>query len=134
MHHYVKILGMTIFDRRGDQIGTIYGIVYDQSGEPRWALVNTGLFGTKLTFVPIAEAKEISGVQVRYEKQLVIAATNIDLDDVLSESEKQELRRHYGLEYAEEAAGLDEDRVTEERQGREDVRKGTGRGPGRRGD
>jgi hypothetical protein len=82
-----------------------------------------------LTFVPIAEAKEISGVQVRYEKQLVIDAPNIDLDDILSESEKQELRRHYGLAYGEEA-GLDEDRVTEERQVREDVREEPGEAQG----
>ena len=38
----------TMVDRDGDRIGTIDGIYADdQTGQPEWALVNTGLFGTK---------------------------------------------------------------------------------------
>jgi uncharacterized protein YrrD len=49
--------GATMVDRDGDRVGTIDAIyVDDQSGQPEWALVNTGLFGTRSTFVPIAQA------------------------------------------------------------------------------
>ena len=40
-------------DRDGDKIGNIDAIYLDdETGEPEWALVNTGLFGTKSSFVP----------------------------------------------------------------------------------
>jgi uncharacterized protein (TIGR02271 family) len=93
--------GAAMIGRNGDRIGNIESIyVDDQTGEPEWALVNTGLFGTRSTFVPIAQATGSGGqVQVPYEKQLVKDAPNMDPDGHLSEGEEQELWRHYGLEY-----------------------------------
>jgi len=98
--------GRTMVDRDGDRIGEIDAIyVDDQTGEPEWALVNTGLFGTRSTFVPIAQATASGDqVQVPYEKQLVKDAPNMDPDGHLSEQEEQELWRHYGLEYGGYAA------------------------------
>ena len=93
--------GRTMVDRDGDRIGTIDNIyVDDQTGQPEWALVNTGLFGTKSTFVPLAQA-DSSGddVQVPYDKQLIKDAPRVDPDGHLSEAEEQELWRHYGLDY-----------------------------------
>src|SRR5215203_717926 len=93
--------GATMVDRDGDRVGTIDAIyVDDQSGQPEWALVNTGLFGTKSTFVPIAQANPSGdNVQVPYEKQLVKDAPRMDPDGHLSEQEEQQLWRHYGLDY-----------------------------------
>jgi uncharacterized protein (TIGR02271 family) len=93
--------GATMVDRDGDRVGTIESIyVDDQSGQPEWALVNTGLFGTKSTFVPLAQANPSGdNVQVPYEKQLVKNAPRMDPDGHLSEAEEQELWRHYGLDY-----------------------------------
>jgi len=95
--------GSTMVDRDGDRIGNIDAIyVDDQTGEPEWALVNTGIFGTRSTFVPIAQASaHRDQVQVPYEKQLIKDAPNMDPDGHLSEQEEQELWRHYGLEYGE---------------------------------
>jgi len=88
-------------DRDGDRIGTIDDIYADdQTGQPEWALVNTGLFGTKSTFVPLAQAAERDGdVQVPYQKQLVKDAPGIEANQHLSEAEEQQLWRHYGLDY-----------------------------------
>ena len=101
--------GATMVDRDGDRIGSIDAIyVDDQTGEPEWALVNTGLFGTRSTFVPLAQANPSGDqVQVPYEKQLVKDAPNMEPDGHLSEAEEQELWRHYGLDYGGgyEAAG-----------------------------
>jgi uncharacterized protein (TIGR02271 family) len=93
--------GRTLVDRDGDRIGTIDAIYLDdQTGQPEWALVNTGLFGTKTSFVPLAQATEAGDdVRVPYDKQLVKDAPRIDPDGHLSEAEERQLWRHYGLEY-----------------------------------
>ncbi|HEX8131904.1 MAG TPA: PRC and DUF2382 domain-containing protein [Actinomycetes bacterium] len=95
--------GRTMLDRDGDRIGAIDAIYLDdQTGEPEWALVNTGLFGTKSSFVPLAQASGSGDqvqVQVPYDKQLVKDAPRVDTDQHLSEAEEQELWRHYGLDY-----------------------------------
>jgi uncharacterized protein (TIGR02271 family) len=95
--------GATMVDRDGDKVGPIQAIyVDDQTGEPEWALVDTGLFGTRSTFVPIARASGSGDqVQVPYEKQRIKDAPNMDPDGHLSEQEEQELWRHYGLDYGD---------------------------------
>jgi hypothetical protein len=53
-------------DAEGHQIGTIEAIYLDRhTGEPAWATVKTGPFGTKHSFVPIAEAELTDDGQVR---------------------------------------------------------------------
>jgi uncharacterized protein (TIGR02271 family) len=103
--------GRTMVDRDGDKIGTIDAIYLDdQTGQPEWALVNTGLFGAKSTFVPLAQANTVGDdVQVSYEKQLVKDAPRVEADHHLSEAEEQELWRHYGLDYGESAPGRADD-------------------------
>jgi uncharacterized protein (TIGR02271 family) len=93
--------GRTMVGPDGAKIGPIDAIYLDdQTGQPEWALVNTGLFGTKSSFVPLAQAEDIGdSVQVPYGKQLVKDAPRVDTDQHLSEAEEQELWRHYGLDY-----------------------------------
>src|SRR5215203_1237863 len=93
--------GRTLVDRDGDRIGRIDAIYLDdQTGQPEWALVNTGLFGTKASFVPLAQATQTDqDVRVPYDKQLVKDAPRIDPDQHLSEAEERQLWRHYGLDY-----------------------------------
>jgi uncharacterized protein (TIGR02271 family) len=95
--------GQNLHDRDGDKIGTIEEIYLDaDTNEPEWALVNTGLFGTKSTFVPLRDATEDGGgLRVPYEKAQVKDAPNMDPDGQLSQDEEAELYRHYGLEYSE---------------------------------
>ena len=109
--------GATMVDADGDKLGTIESIyVDDQTGEPEWALVNTGLFGTKSSFVPLAQATPTGKeVRVPYDKQLVKDAPNMDPDGHLSEQEEQELWRHYGLDYdSEYATDRDGDGVSDD--------------------
>jgi uncharacterized protein (TIGR02271 family) len=110
--------GATMVDADGDRIGKIESIYLDdQTGQPEWALVNTGLFGTRSSFVPLAQASASGDqVQVPYDKQLVNDAPNMDPDGHLSEVEEQQLWRHYGLDddsgydtTADTAAGGDAD-------------------------
>jgi uncharacterized protein (TIGR02271 family) len=93
--------GRTMVDRDGSRIGRIDAIYLDDhTGQPEWALVNTGLFGTKSTFVPLAQATQTDlDVRVPYDKQLVKDAPRIDPDGHLSEAEERQLWRHYDLDY-----------------------------------
>jgi uncharacterized protein (TIGR02271 family) len=93
--------GRTMLDRDSGRIGTIDAIYLDdRTGQPEWALVNTGLFGTKSSFVPLAQAfQSDNDVLVPYDKQLVKDAPRVDPDGHLSEAEERQLWRHYGLDY-----------------------------------
>src|SRR3954466_1274580 len=95
--------GQDLYDASGDKIGKIEEIYLDaDTGAPEWALVNTGLFGTKSTFVPLRDATDDGGnVRVPYEKAQVKDAPKIDSDGELSQQEESELYRHYGLDYSE---------------------------------
>ncbi|SDN95655.1 DUF2382 domain-containing protein [Geodermatophilus sp. DSM 45219] len=94
-----QVIGTTAVDADGDKLGKV-GEVYldDETGRPEWATVQTGLFGTKETFVPLAQA-DLSGSQLRfpYDKSKIKDAPKVDADGHLSPQEEQELYRYYGL-------------------------------------
>jgi uncharacterized protein (TIGR02271 family) len=106
MTHAYDWQGRTLLDRSGARIGKIDAVYVDQqTDKPEWALVNTGLFGTKSSFVPIAGASP-SGedVVVQVEAQQVKDAPKMDPDQELSEHEEAELFRHYGIDYTTEGS------------------------------
>jgi uncharacterized protein (TIGR02271 family) len=85
----------------GEKIGTIEEIYLDTETQlPEWAVVTTGLFGTKQTFVPVRDANASGdGVTVPFDKATVKDAPSIDPDGRLSEREEQRLYEHYGRSY-----------------------------------
>jgi uncharacterized protein (TIGR02271 family) len=87
----------------GEKLGKIEEIYLDsETREPEWALVTTGLFGTKQSFVPLRGATTADdGVTVPFDKSTVKDSPTIDPDGALSQAEEAELYRHYGLEYSE---------------------------------
>src|SRR4051794_38229751 len=95
--------GKDLRDNDGSKIGSIEEIYLDtQTGEPEWALVHTGLFGSKQTFVPIRDATEADGaLQVPLEKSQVKDAPKRAPDGELSRGDEGELYRHYGMAYSE---------------------------------
>lgn len=95
-----------LVDQAGERIGKIDELYYDQDGgQPEWALVNTGLFGTKKTFVPIKNAtSQGEDLQVPVDKAQVKDAPRIDTDRDLSEAEERELFEHYGVPYTTEGS------------------------------
>jgi hypothetical protein len=92
---------LAIVDRDGTTVGTINEFYLDrETGHPTWALVNTGLFGTTQTFVPLVHATELSdGLQVPYEKRHIRDSPKVDLHDELSPDEEAALFAHYGVDY-----------------------------------
>jgi len=95
--------GQDLVDTSGSKIGRIEEIYLDtETNQPEWALVNTGLFGTKSTFVPIREASESGGsLAVPFSKEQVKDAPSVDAGGELSQQEEAELYRHYGMQYSE---------------------------------
>jgi len=95
--------GRTMVDPAGDKLGTIAGIYLDdETGQPEWATVTTGLFGSKQTFVPLTEAQAMGdSVQVPYDQDQVKNAPGMQADGQLSQDDEAELYRHYGLDYTE---------------------------------
>jgi stress response protein YsnF len=104
--------GRTVVDRDGEKIGKLNEIYLDgETNQPEWALVNTGLLGTKSSFVPLKGAAPADeDVRVAYAKDQVKDAPSVEADGELSQQEEAELYRHYGLEYSESgsASGLPE--------------------------
>ena len=95
--------GRDLLGSDGDKIGKVDEIYIDNAtDQPEWALVNTGLFGTKSNFVPLSGARP-SGedVEVQVTKDQVKDAPGIDPDAELSSDEEQELYRHYGLDFGD---------------------------------
>jgi hypothetical protein len=90
--------GRDLHDSAGERIGVIEEIYLDaETGAAEWALVQTGMFGTTRTFVPLGGAEEAGdGIGVAVDRDAVRAAPSIDPDGQLSQAERDELRRHYG--------------------------------------
>src|SRR3954449_196957 len=105
------VIGSNAVDNDGDKLGKI-GQVYldDETGRPEWATVNTGLFGTHETFVPLSEASVSAGtLRVPYEKAKVKDAPRVAAEQGhLSPDEEAELYRYYGVGTGTDTAGYTE--------------------------
>lgn len=101
-------IGQTLYTTTGDKVGTIAQVYLDDvTGQPEWATVSTGLFGTKESFVPIDQSEVTeNGVQVPYDKATIKDAPQIDADGHLSEDQEVDLYRHYGL--VDDRSGVDD--------------------------
>ena len=95
--------GSNVVASDGGKIGSIEEIYLDaDTNKPEWLAVKTGMFGSKVSFVPIAQASEVDGdVQVPYDKAQVKDAPTAEPDGELSQEEEASLYRHYGFEYSE---------------------------------
>jgi hypothetical protein len=103
-------LGRAMIDCDGKQLGEITDIYLDRENDrPEWAVVRTGLFGLRSSFVPLAETIEVKNdIQVPHPRTLVKDAPNIEADGQLSEAEEAELYHHYGLDYDTVTADSDQ--------------------------
>ena len=94
-----RVIGQDVYDEAGEKIGSASEVYLDdETGQPEWVTVRTGLFGTKESFVPIRNADLTNdGVRVPVSKDRVKEAPKIDADGHLSPQEEQELYRYYGM-------------------------------------
>jgi uncharacterized protein (TIGR02271 family) len=91
------MIGRTAVDNDGAKIGKI-GQVYldDQTQQPVWVTVQTGMFGTKETFAPLYGAT-VDGdtLTLGVSKALVKDAPSVEADGHLEDDENDRLYSHY---------------------------------------
>jgi uncharacterized protein (TIGR02271 family) len=95
-----EVVGSTAYDSNGDKIGKVGQLFLDdQTDRPEFVTVNTGLFGTSESFVPVGAATYDDGkLTVPFTKDQIKEAPKVDLDGGhLDESEEQRLYQHYGM-------------------------------------
>jgi uncharacterized protein (TIGR02271 family) len=95
--------GHDLIDQDGSKIGRIVDIYLDeQTGQPEWLAVSTGMFGSKVSFVPLAGAAARSGELVcQWTKEEVKDAPRAEADGHLSQEEEARLYEYYGVSYSE---------------------------------
>jgi uncharacterized protein (TIGR02271 family) len=89
--------GGNVIGSDGEKIGSI-GQLYadDDTGEPTWVTVKTGLFGTSQSFVPVEGAhSQGDDLVVPYSKEHVKDAPRVDVDGHLTPEEEDRLYTYY---------------------------------------
>lgn len=99
--------GGNILTADGEKIGSI-GQFYldDDTEQPHWVTVKTGLFGSHESFVPL-DAATVQGqdLLVPYTKDQVKDAPRVEPDGHIEPGEEERLYRHYGGSAAEASTG-----------------------------
>lgn len=101
-----SVIGQELRTSDGSKIGKI-GQVYldDYHDQPEWVTVNTGMFGTSESFVPLAEASMADGgVTVPYSKERIKDAPNIEDSGHLTEAQEQDLYSYYEIPFTTEGS------------------------------
>jgi hypothetical protein len=94
--------GQDVVDPDGQKVGRLEEIYYDRHTDaPGFACVATGLFGRRLSFVPLDGATmSRNHVRVAYPAALVKDAPSVEPNGQLTVAEEDALFEHYGLEGA----------------------------------
>ena len=97
---YMAWVGHTVVDSAGDKVGKVSNLYFDdESGQPEWLAISTGLFGTKSSFVPLQGATaDGDQLVIAWEKAKVKDAPQVEdeADGYLSPEEEQRLYSYYG--------------------------------------
>jgi uncharacterized protein (TIGR02271 family) len=91
-------VGRTAVDRDGDKVGKIADVYLDDdTGQPEWLAVTTGMFGTGVSFVPLRGASASGDdVVIGWDKATVKDAPRCEADGQLSPEEEERLYQYYG--------------------------------------
>jgi len=93
--------GHDVVDTEGTKIGKVEDIYLDDdSGQPEWLAVKTGMFGNKHSFVPLeGSTSEGENIRIGYTKAIVSDAPRVEAEQHMSAEEEAELYRYYKREY-----------------------------------
>ena len=90
--------GRTVVDPDGDKVGTLEEFYLDrQSGDPTWAAIRTGLFGTHTSLAPL-DGASLAGndVKLGFSKAAGKDAPRPEVEGALTRDEERRLFDHYG--------------------------------------
>ncbi len=88
----------------GSKLGKVETVFLDtETDKPEWAAISTGMFGRKVSLVPLSAATESGDdLQVPFDKDTVKGAPHHDPDEALTETQEAELFEYYGIPYGGE--------------------------------
>jgi hypothetical protein len=92
--------GQDVLDPEDHRVGRLEEIYYDRhANSPGFACVKTGLFGRRLSFVPLTGASmSRDHIRVAYPADEIKRAPNVEPDGQLTAEEEAALFAHYGLD------------------------------------
>jgi hypothetical protein len=95
------LAGLYVIGSSNVELGVVEGVYADiRSGQPQWAAVRSGLFGTDVSLIPLAKAEcDESSLRIPYSVQQVRDAPHRASGTVMSHKEEANLFRHYGIGY-----------------------------------
>jgi uncharacterized protein (TIGR02271 family) len=101
------VIGQNAVSDDGEKLGKVGQLFLDdETGQPAFITVNTGLFGTNETFVPIQSATRSGDeVVVPFSKDKVKDAPNVDVaNGHMGRDEEKRLYDYYGMTYTKDAS------------------------------
>ncbi|MEU0239920.1 PRC and DUF2382 domain-containing protein [Nocardiopsis sp. NPDC006198] len=101
------LIGHHVLDEEGHNVGKIKQVYLDdETNEPSWVSVETGLFGRNETLVPLQGSRpKEEDIQVPFDKSTVKDAPNIDADRHISPEEERLVRDYYARHGSADASG-----------------------------
>lgn len=101
--HGGSLRGHVMIDDRQQKVGTVSDVLYDDSGDARWAVVDPGPLRSE-HFVPVegSYVADDGTVVVPYGKDQVKSAAKAPRDHVLPADVERELEEHYEIGHAPE--------------------------------
>ncbi|MEU5992728.1 PRC and DUF2382 domain-containing protein [Spirillospora sp. NPDC047418] len=97
-----QVLNHPLQDAEGRKVGDVKNVFQDDAtGRPEWLGVQTGMMGTKETFVPVSGVEVVADhIESLYEKDFIKHAPDIDVDanGHMSASEERRLYDYYSIE------------------------------------
>jgi hypothetical protein len=94
----LSLTGHQVLDDHHQKVGTVSDVLYDDRGEPRWAVVNPGPLRAE-HYVPVEGSYMTNegAVVIPYAKEQVKTAAKASRDHVLDASVERDLIEHYEL-------------------------------------
>lgn len=94
-----ELTGASVTGENDTKLGKVDAVYLDnETQRPEWVAVTTGMFGSHVSLVPLAEADYRDGVlHLPYSKDQVHNAPHQDPDQQLSPEDEKQLFDHYGV-------------------------------------
>ena len=95
-----RLNGTTVIGGDGQKLGNVDAVYYDNATDKaEWVAVRGGLFGTRVTLVPLRRA-DLAGdeLHVPFDKVQLKNAPHHDPGRELSSSDEADLYRYYGID------------------------------------
>src|SRR6478609_4677093 len=97
-----NLTGHAVLDDQHSKVGTVSDVLYDETGSPRWAVVDPGPMRRE-KFVPVegSYVTETGDMVIPYAKDQVKHAPKAPRDHVLDSRTELDLEDHYELTHGQ---------------------------------